>query len=206
MTACLVTLSPSFALARYVRQTIVTAVSEFSWCSRGADGVRRQGGCVVVYCMLRWRDAWGGPRAQFRPVAQTPVPGGGGVDYQGGTRVAQEQRRGFGHWIAEALAVGSAPSVVPRVVPHPRVPPCPLLSQSLFVPTWHPSARGSAAARRRPESQTARAGTLLGRGEARKIAHGRLLGHGRETVPRGPGRHSAPPGQRLTSRAPPSSG
>ena len=52
----------------------------------------------------------------------------------------------------------------------------PPFSQSFFVLTWHPSARGSAAARRQPENQTTRAGTLLGRGVARKIATGRLLG------------------------------
>ena len=83
VTASLVTPSPSFAVARYVRQTIVTAVCGFSWCGRGADGVRRQGGSVVVPCMLRWGYAWGGPRAQFLSVAQSPVPGGGGVDSQG---------------------------------------------------------------------------------------------------------------------------
>ena len=40
MIVRLATLSPSFAVAAYVRQTIVTAVCEFSWFGGGTDGGR----------------------------------------------------------------------------------------------------------------------------------------------------------------------
>ena len=70
-----------------------------------------------------------------------------------------------------------APWVVPWVLRRPVFRNC------MFVPTWRPSAWGSAAARRRPESQTARAGTLLGRGDARDTSAPPRRRGGQNTCP-----------------------